>query len=89
MINRQKAPGFVRDGIWCLLNVDPAVEALRIYIGGDGRGDGDPAFKPFLQEAYVASNVDEFRRPLKLRERLIETEGPVRHTRVHTQSALQ
>jgi len=53
------------------------VEALRIYIGGDGRGDGDPAFKPFLQEAYVASNVDEFRRPLKLRERLIETEGPV------------
>ena len=76
-VSRHKAPGFVRDDVWCLLNVDPAVEALRVYIGGDGRGDGDPEFRLLLQQAYVASNIDEFRRPLKLRERLTETEGPV------------
>ena len=81
-LDRHKAPGYVRDSVWCLLNVDPAAEALRLYVGGDGRGEGDPAFKVLLQEAYVASNVDEFRRPLKLRERLKETEGPVHRTRV-------
>ena len=71
-------PGFVHDDVWCLLNVDPAVEALRLFVGGDGRGDGDPAFKILVQQAYVTSNMDEFRRPAKLRERLTETEGPVR-----------
>jgi len=76
-LDRTKAPGFVHDNIWFLLNVDPAVEALRLYIGGEGRGNGNSAFRVLMQQAYVASNVDEFRRPIKLRERLIETEGPV------------
>ena len=73
-------PGYVHDNIWSRVNVKPAVETLRRHIGGDGRGDGDPLIFVLLRHAYVASDIDEFRRPLKLRERLKETEGSVTST---------
>ena len=75
--DRAEDPGYVHDDIWCLVNIEPAVETLRRHIGGDGRGDGDALLLVLLQQAYVASNVDEFRRPPKLRERLTEIKGPV------------
>ena len=75
--DRLRGPGYVQDDVWCLVNVDPAAQTLRRYIGGNGFGDGDPAFCSLVKKYYIASNVDEFRRPRKLRERLTATEGSV------------
>ena len=75
--DRCKSPGYVSDDVWCHVNTNRAAEKLRQYIGGGGFGKGDPDFSALVASTYSSSNIDEIRRPAKLRERLTATEGPV------------
>lgn len=72
-----KHPGFVDESVWYALSQDGAVVAMRAYVGGGGRGPGDANFLSLLTHTYSSSNIDEFRKPPKLRENLTQVSGPL------------